>query len=86
MKSNFGGISIASAGAALVISAAISVVTMIRRVDRIEMLILNLSQNTDRQFSDLKASIDNMRLEINSLDKELQNVKERLRVLEEKTK
>jgi hypothetical protein len=70
----------------IVISAAISVVTMIRRVDRIEMLILNLSQNTDRQFSDLKASIDNMRLEINSLDKELQNVKERLRVLEEKTK
>lgn len=70
----------------ILISAAISVVTMIRRVDRIEMLILNLSQNTDRQFSDLKASIDNMRLEINSLDKELQNVKERLRVLEEKTK
>ena len=70
----------------IIISAAISVVTMIRRVDRIEMLILNLSQNTDRQFSDLKASIDNMRLEINSLDKELQNVKERLRVLEEKTK
>lgn len=70
----------------IIISAAISVVTMIRRVDRIEMLILNLSQNTDRQFSDLKASVDNMRLEINSLDKELQNVKERLRVLEEKTK
>ena len=70
----------------IVVSAAISVVTMIRRVDRIEMLILNLSQNTDRQFSDLKASVDNMRLEINSLDKELQNVKERLRVLEEKTK
>jgi peptidoglycan hydrolase CwlO-like protein len=70
----------------IILSAAISVVTMIRRVDRIEMLILNLSQNTDRQFSDLKASVDNMRLEINSLDKELQNVKERLRVLEEKTK
>ena len=70
----------------IVISAAISVVTMIRRIDRIEMLILNLSQNTDRQFSDLKTSVDNMRLEINSLDKELQNVKERLRVLEEKTK
>lgn len=70
----------------IIVSAAISVVTMIRRVDRIEMLILNLSQNTDRQFSDLKASVDNMRLEINSLDKELQNVKERLRVLEEKTK
>ncbi len=70
----------------IILSAAISVVTMIRRVDRIEMLILNLSQNTDRQFSDLKTSVDSMRLEINSLDKELQNVKERLRVLEEKTK
>lgn len=70
----------------IVISAVISAFTTVRRVDRLEIMIQNLSQNTDRQFSDLKTSVDHIRLEINSLDKELQNVKERLRVLEEKTK
>jgi len=70
----------------IVFSAMVTAFTTVRRVDRLELMIQNLSQNTDRQFSDLKASVDYIRLEINSLDKELQNVKERLRVLEEKTK
>jgi predicted nucleic acid-binding Zn-ribbon protein len=70
----------------IIFSAMVTAFTTVRRVDRLELMIQNLSQNTDRQFSDLKASVDYIRLEINSLDKELQNVKERLRVLEEKTK
>jgi peptidoglycan hydrolase CwlO-like protein len=70
----------------IIISAIISAFTTVRRVDRLEIMIQNLSQNTDRQFSDLKANVDHIRIEINSLDKELQNVKERLRVMEEKTK
>jgi peptidoglycan hydrolase CwlO-like protein len=70
----------------IIFSAMVTAFTTVRRVDRLELMIQNLSQNTDRQFSDLKDSVGHIRLEINSLDKELQNVKERLRVLEEKTK
>ena len=49
-------------------------------------MLANLTTQSEIQYKDLKSSIHDMRVEIVRLDKELQNVKERLRVLEEKTK
>ena len=60
--------------------------TFVRKVDKLEIMLANLTQQSETQYKDLKGSIQDMRVEIVRLDKELQSVKERLRVLEEKTK
>lgn len=60
--------------------------TFMRKVDKLEIMLANLTQQSENQYKDLKGSIQDMRVEIVRLDKELQSVKERLRVLEEKTK
>jgi regulator of replication initiation timing len=58
----------------------------VRRVDRIELMLQNLINQTGLQHADLKTNIQDLRTEIVRLDREMQNVKERLRVMEEKTK
>lgn len=60
--------------------------TFVRKVDKLEIMLANLTTQSETQYKDLKGSIQDMRVEIVRLDKELQSVKERLRVLEEKTK
>ena len=60
--------------------------TFVRKVDKLEIMLANLTTQSEIQYKDLKSSIHDMRVEIVRLDKELQNVKERLRVLEEKAK
>lgn len=60
--------------------------TFVRKVDKLEIMLANLTAQSETQYKDLKGSIQDMRVEIVRLDKELQSVKERLRVLEEKTK
>ena len=60
--------------------------TFVRKVDKLDIMLANLTQQSETQYKDLKGSIQDMRVERVRLDKELQSVKERLRVLEEKTK
>jgi predicted nucleic acid-binding Zn-ribbon protein len=68
------------------ISLAASSFAFVRRVDKIEIMLQNLTNTTQTQYNDLKTSLLDMRNEIVHLDRELQSVKERLRVVEEKTK
>jgi hypothetical protein len=68
------------------ISLAASSFAFVRRVDKIEIMLQNLTNTTQTQYNDLKTSLLDMRTEIVHLDRELQSVKERLRVVEEKTK
>lgn len=49
-------------------------------------MLQNLMNQTGLQHNDLKTNIQDLRTEIVRLDREMQNVKERLRVMEEKTK
>ncbi len=60
--------------------------TFVRKANKLEIMLAHLTTQSETQYKDLKGSIHDMRVEIVRLDKELQNVKERLRVLEEKTK
>jgi hypothetical protein len=68
------------------ISLAVATFAFVRRVDRIEIMLQNLTVQTQTQYNDLKTSLLDMRTEIVHLDRELQSVKERLRVVEEKVK
>ena len=74
----------------VVLSTVVSLVSssfmFVRRVDRIEIMLQNLINQTTSQHNDLRTTIQDLRTEIVRLDREMQNVKERLRVMEEKTK
>ncbi len=74
----------------VVLSTIVSLISssfmFVRRVDKIELMLQNLINQTGLQHSDLKTHIQELRTEIVRLDREMQNVKERLRVMEEKTK
>ncbi len=74
----------------VVLSTIVSLISssfmFVRRVDRIEIMLQNLTNQVSLQHTDLKSNILDLRNEIVRLDREMQNVKERLRVMEEKTK
>lgn len=74
----------------VVLSTVVSLISssfmFVRRVDRIEIMLQNLINQTTSQHNDLRTNIQDLRTEIVRLDREMQNVKERLRVMEEKTK
>jgi len=74
----------------VVLSTVVSLISssfmFVRRVDRIEIMLQNLINQTTSQHNDLRTNIQDLRTEIVRLDREMQNIKERLRVMEEKTK
>lgn len=74
----------------VVISTVVSLISssfmFVRRVDRIEIMLQNLINQTTSQHNDIRTNIQDLRTEIVRLDREMQNIKERLRVMEEKTK